>query len=157
MTKKSQLLELTDLFLRLLTEMGGGLSPRSAAASLLDRTYDLRDKLRMDVEKEGGSRMKDVKKVDFLYGKVVMSDRVSQRISEDTMFSYFVLVSLVKRHLIGDWGEVCEEDARTNNEALKNGLRLFSVYEYPERPELKIWIITEADRSATTILFPDEY
>ena len=47
-----------------------------------------------------------------------------------------------------------QEDIEANSEALRNGERLFAAYETSEG---KIWIITEADRSATTILFPDEY
>lgn len=59
------------------------------------------------------------------------------------------------RHLKGDWGDVCEEDKHYNNEALKDGTRLFSAYHTSEG--LRFWIITEADRSATTVLLPDEY
>ena len=59
------------------------------------------------------------------------------------------------RHVIGDWGEVCDEDKQANNEALDQGLRILSAYR--TRNGTKLWIITEADRSATTILLPDEY
>ncbi len=71
---------------------------------------------------------------------------------------------LLTRHVIGDWGDLCIEDARANNEALKDGTRIFSAYVVP--PPLsgdqslapcKIWIITEADQSVTTILLPEEY
>jgi hypothetical protein len=71
---------------------------------------------------------------------------------------------LIARHVSGDWGEVCPEDAQSNEEALQDGLRIFSVYVLP--PPLsksealspaKVWIITEADRSVTTILLPEEY
>lgn len=58
------------------------------------------------------------------------------------------------RHVSGEWGEVCEEDAATNEEALQYGNRIMSVYTVRG---VKIWIITEADRSSTTVLFPDEY
>lgn len=59
------------------------------------------------------------------------------------------------RHALGDWGEVCEEDKQANEESLSEGLRILSVY----RTALaeKLWIITEADRSATTLLLPSEY
>jgi len=59
------------------------------------------------------------------------------------------------RHAIGDWGEVCKEDWLANDEAVKNGGRLLSAY----RTTLgeRIWIITEWDRSVTTLLLPDEY
>ena len=63
---------------------------------------------------------------------------------------------LLERHRIGDWGEVPSEDARENERSLKYGWRVFSSYPVGEHGE-KIWIITEADRSATTILLPEEY
>lgn len=59
------------------------------------------------------------------------------------------------RHLCGDWGDLCEEDQQANQNALELGNRLLSSYQV--HPDLKIWIITEADRSVTTILLPDEY
>lgn len=62
--------------------------------------------------------------------------------------------SLIMRHHQGDWGDVCTEDAELNNDALKHGGRLLSAYTLGNE---KIWIITEADRSATTLLMPEEY
>jgi len=59
------------------------------------------------------------------------------------------------RHMQGDWGDICDEDRGLNEQALIDGLRLMSVYKVAE--DLKIWIITEADRSVTTILLPEEY
>ena len=59
------------------------------------------------------------------------------------------------RHVTGDWGDVAEEDAQENELSLKNGFRLMSVYHTSKG--VKIWIITERDRSVTTILFPEEY
>ncbi len=59
------------------------------------------------------------------------------------------------RHLAGDWGELCKEDQKANQEALETDLRLMSVY--TTRNQTKLWIITEADRSVTTILLPEEY
>ncbi len=61
----------------------------------------------------------------------------------------------IKRHTRGDWGDVCEEDARENEFSLKEGFRLFSVYH--THAGTKFWIITEADRSVTTVLLPTEY
>jgi hypothetical protein len=58
-------------------------------------------------------------------------------------------------HRGGDWGEVCEEDRETNNQALKYGGRLLSVYSSMDG--VTFWIITEADRSSTTILLPEDY
>jgi hypothetical protein len=65
-----------------------------------------------------------------------------------------VLLALV-RHCHGDWGDVCPADQQSNQEALVNGDRLLSAYE--DRHGQKFWIITEADRSATTILLPEDY
>jgi hypothetical protein len=59
------------------------------------------------------------------------------------------------RHAAGDWGELDEEDRRTNDEALEHEFRLVS--SYTTSSKIKFWIITEYDRSATTILLPDEY
>ena len=66
--------------------------------------------------------------------------------------------TLISRHLSGDWSELCAEDQEQNRLALDEGLRIMSVYALREdNPERKIWIITEADRSATTLLMPEEY
>ena len=59
------------------------------------------------------------------------------------------------RHLVGDWGDVGTMDARANEQALVHEARLLSVYR--DENGTKFWIITEADRSATTILLPEEY
>ncbi len=62
---------------------------------------------------------------------------------------------LLRRHLVGDWGEVPKEDARENERSLKHGFRVLS--SYPLRTGAKLWIITEADRSSTCLLLPSEY
>ena len=61
----------------------------------------------------------------------------------------------LSRHQGGDWGECCEEDARENELSVKQGFRILSVY--LTRKVEKLWIITEADRSKTTLLLPSEY
>lgn len=61
----------------------------------------------------------------------------------------------LNRHANGDWGEVDEHDRQANDDALANGERLLSVYQ--TRLGDRIWIITEWDRSVTTLLLPDEY
>ncbi|WP_122339489.1 DUF6094 domain-containing protein [Pseudomonas caricapapayae] len=63
----------------------------------------------------------------------------------------------IRRHFAGDWGDCCDEDKRSNDAALRLGNRLFSVYDIDVEAETKLWIITEADRSVTTLLFPSEY
>lgn len=64
--------------------------------------------------------------------------------------------TLLHRHQRGDWGDLDAEDRAVNRKALLFGERLLSVYFLPETKE-KIWIITEADRSVTTLLLPQEY
>jgi hypothetical protein len=64
------------------------------------------------------------------------------------------LLPLLIRHRSGDWGDVCADDARANREALDAGLRILSVYDTAAG---RLWIITEADRSVTTVLLPSEY
>jgi hypothetical protein len=64
-------------------------------------------------------------------------------------------VVFLDRHANGDWGEVNDEDKRENEFSLRNGFRILSAYTTSAGE--KIWIITEADRSATTILLPEEY
>jgi len=67
----------------------------------------------------------------------------------------------LKKHQSGDWGDLCEEDKKTNDEAIAHeGIsekqqRVFSAYKTSARD--KIWVITEWDRSVTTLLIPDEY
>jgi len=69
----------------------------------------------------------------------------------------------LERHQFGDWGCVCPEDAQINDEAVRDGYRILSAY--PIDPALPckghgencLWIITEADRSVTTFLLPEEY
>jgi hypothetical protein len=59
------------------------------------------------------------------------------------------------RHQNGDWGIVGKEDAKENELSVKEGFRILSAYRTAKG--VKIWIITEADRSSTTILLPEEY
>lgn len=67
-------------------------------------------------------------------------------------------ISLLERHVSGDWGDLCKEDREQNEEALKIGNRLMSVYGVDGTDSTqKVWVITEWDRSVTTILLPDEY
>lgn len=61
----------------------------------------------------------------------------------------------VARHVSGDWGDCCTEDRAANDEALLHGERLLSVYRTAKN--VKVWIVTEADRSSTCVLLPEEY
>lgn len=65
-------------------------------------------------------------------------------------------VLLLARHIHGDWGDLSVEDATANELALLIGKRLLSSYNLPDGKS-KVWIITEADRSVTTILLPEDY
>ena len=89
----------------------------------------------------------------FSLGQVVMTRGIANELEQDTKFAKFVTESL-KRHATGDWGDLGEEDKSSNEYALENDLRIFSAY---IREDKKIYIITEWDRSYTTILFPSEY
>lgn len=64
-------------------------------------------------------------------------------------------MQLIARHRSGDWGDIDPGDAKTNAHALRVGTRILSSHRLANGE--KIWIITEADRSATTILLPSEY
>lgn len=63
--------------------------------------------------------------------------------------------TLLSRHMRGDWGQLGLHNWRENERALTEDARLLSAYTLPD--ETRIWIITEADRSATTLLLPEEY
>jgi hypothetical protein len=63
--------------------------------------------------------------------------------------------TFLARHVTGDWGDCCPEDAAENELSVAEGFRVFSVYHTSKG--VKLWVITEADRSATTILLPSEY
>lgn len=89
----------------------------------------------------------------FSLGKIYSSAGVYEMMVQDPYFMQFVNSSLA-RHAEGEWGDLCEEDKKENELSLREGFRLFSSYKNDEH---KIWIITEADRSVTTVLFPEEY
>ena len=64
------------------------------------------------------------------------------------------VLGVLGRHVRGDWGDVCEEDKQANDCAIAEGERILSAYVCADT---RIWVITDADRSATTVLLPDEY
>ena len=95
----------------------------------------------------------------FNTGQIVATRGAYDLASENPDFAQFIQKSL-NRHVKGDWGDVDDEDKQTNDQSLKQGTRLLSAYNddrFPRNGIATIWIITEADRSATTVLFPDEY
>jgi hypothetical protein len=67
-------------------------------------------------------------------------------------------LTLLSRHVSGDWGDIGPEDWKMNDRDLREGERLFSVYELDgARGSRRVYVITEWDRSVTTILLPEEY
>jgi hypothetical protein len=96
-----------------------------------------------------------MKKIKFDPGLLYMSRGVGDKIGGDREFGKFCAQCYV-RHITGDWGELDDEDKAANELALAEGYRLLSHYSF-QGDKTRIWVITEADRSATTILFPDEY
>ena len=89
----------------------------------------------------------------FSPGRLVWTKNINDCMVENAQFAKFVTDSLA-RHCMGDWGEITESDKVENDFSLDKHLRLFSVY---KKDKFVIWVITEADRSVTTVLFPAEY
>ncbi len=87
-------------------------------------------------------------------GKFPLGQTVSTRNALETLHPEDVLIAM-NRHHDGDWGDLCEEDREANEQALKHGGRLFSVYR--DRNQTKFYIITECDHSYTTALLPEDY
>ena len=93
----------------------------------------------------------------FELGQTVMTREVADALSENPDFLGFVLESMA-RYQACDWGEMEQSDKDQNDAAVKNGDdRILAAYKNNGPKAWKIWIITEWDRSYTTILFPDEY
>ena len=105
------------------------------------------------ISKEPDSHNEETKnrKPLFELGRVVGTPGALQAL-EDAEQDYSVLLT---RHVTGDWGNLCDEDKEENELSVTQGFRILSAYEL--RTGTKIWIITEADRSATIFLLPDEY
>ncbi len=89
----------------------------------------------------------------FQLGRVVATAGVDRWMKSSPVNVGFVANSIT-RHSQGDWGDVCDDDKQLNNQALEHGDRVLSSYSHSDT---KIWVITECDRSCTTILFPEEY
>ena len=79
---------------------------------------------------------------------------VSTRNAADSLNQEDVLAS-IRRHVTGDWGELDEQDRKENDLSVKQGFRILSAYK--DRNDVRFWIITEADRSVTTVLLPEDY
>lgn len=89
------------------------------------------------------------KQQPFELGRTVITANAQRTLDLDD-----VTIAL-NSHACGDWGDCCPDDWQANEEALREGTRLFSVYH--DRQGTKFWIITEWDRSATTVLLPEDY
>ena len=93
----------------------------------------------------------------FSLGQIVATRGVIETVPSARM------AECLTRHRRGDWGNVCKEDAAENDLSTREGFRILSAYAIDESKPAKghgdncLWIITEADRSATTFLLPDEY
>lgn len=88
----------------------------------------------------------------FELGNVVITESISTRMKEDKHFDIFVKCSL-GRYKNCDWGILCAEDKMAADDAVASGHMIMGAYKYKDE---EIWIITEWDRSVTTILFPHE-
>ncbi len=95
------------------------------------------------------------KKALFPLGTVCMTPGVADLVEQHQLSIHEYLA----RHVSGDWGEVCVDDAAENTLSLLEGYRILSAYTFTSAPTVKskLWIITEADRSVTTLLLPSEY
>jgi len=86
----------------------------------------------------------------FSLGRTLSTPAAKEELNE---LNYSPL-DLLRKHMSGDWSEMDVEDQQSNREAVSNGSRIFSAYIIEG---VKFWVITEADRSSTTILLPSEY
>lgn len=95
----------------------------------------------------------------FPLGQTCLTAGVNDLAVQEGLAFLSAIKVLFLRHMCGDWGDTCEDDKQVNDAALKHGGRLLSSYELTDSREKahKVWIITEADRSVTTMLFPSEY
>lgn len=88
-------------------------------------------------------------KARFRLGRLMSTPGALERVPSGEM------LQALRRHVSGDWGNVCSEDAEANEAAVNARARLLSAY--TTSAGLRFWIITEADRSLTTVLLPEEY
>ena len=86
--------------------------------------------------------------IKFPLGQVVITPNALEKLNSDD------ILNALNRHIVGDWGELDDEDRQTNDEALQSGDRLLSAY---RSGSTKFWIITEASREVTTVLLPEDY
>ena len=92
-----------------------------------------------------------MKQTKFPLGQVVAAPGVLEELERTKTDA----LALLRRHHLGDWGDLGDGDKEANNFAITHGNRILSAYNITDT--VKIWIITEADRSSTTLLLPSEY
>lgn len=92
-------------------------------------------------------------RVTFEAGQLVLTQSVHHLVEH----GHLDPSTYLRRHFSGDWGELPQEDWSSNQRALATGERLFSSYDIDAEDETRLWIITEADRSVTTLLLPSDY
>ena len=88
-------------------------------------------------------------KAPFQLGRIVATPNALRNVTHDD------IIRAIQRHQVGDWGDVDQDDWHENELSLEKGFRLLSAYH--AKNGTKFWIITEADRSATTVLLPEDY
>lgn len=86
--------------------------------------------------------------IRFPLGQLVTTANASLRLNTEEV------LTALRRHACGDWGDLCPEDTLANDSSVQEGGRLLSAYGEGDR---RFWIITESDRSVTTILLPEDY
>ena len=89
-----------------------------------------------------------IRPVHVPLGQLVITANASVRLTTEEV------LAALRSHASGDWGDLCPEDAVINDEALHHGGRLLSAYGHGDH---RFWIISEADRSVTTVLLPEDY
>jgi hypothetical protein len=89
-----------------------------------------------------------IRPINIPLGQTVITGNASLRLTTEEV------LTALRRHASGDWGDLCPEDALANDEALHQAGRLLSAYGHGDH---RFWIITEADRSVTTVLLPEDY
>ncbi len=95
-------------------------------------------------------------KQKFEPGQIVATPGALRALRKSVQGNGHAPLYYLQRHLSGDWGDVDSRDRAENERSLRNGWRLLSAYQL-DNTGVRIWIITEADRSSTCILLPEEY
>lgn len=99
-----------------------------------------------------GNEVVVVTGTEFELGTVVATSGLQEKLGDK---AHRLLPKIIARHSAGDWGDVDPEDAKMNDAAVNSDCRIVSVYKIKD--DLEIWAITEADRSSTTLLLPEDY